>query len=135
MREYSVTASRTSKHSSEARGRSVVIPLDTTRDGRTDALCAAELLLAAVGASVLVGAEQAAAAMSFALVGASVHVRGVHRNDPARSLTVDYDLTVDADEPEHRLAQLHERLWRTVNLAPFGGGAVQLSGRIRRGVA
>lgn len=132
MREYSVTASRTNERASEARARAVVIPLDTASGAREDTLCAVELLLAAVGAAVLAEAEHAAVAMSFALAGARVHVRGVKPDNTARALTADYDLTVDTDEPEHRLLQLHERVWQRVNLAPFAGTAAHLSGRIRR---
>ena len=133
MREYSITASRTKERSSEARGRSVVIPLDTARDARMDALCAAELLLASVGAAVLAAADDSASAMSFSLDGAVVHVHGVHRSDFGNALTVDYDLTLDTEEPEHRMQQLHERVWQSVNRIPLGQGAVQLTGRIRRG--
>jgi uncharacterized OsmC-like protein len=131
MTEYEITARRANGHSGEARARSVVIQLDTAREGRADALSAAELLLASVGAAVLTETEQAATAMSFPIASASVQVRGVHRSDASQAQTVGYVLTVGTDEPEHRLMQLHERVWRAVNLVPLGAGA-QLTGGIRR---
>jgi uncharacterized OsmC-like protein len=134
MPAYSVTASRTTEHASEARARSVVIPLDTSCVVRADTVCAVELLLAAIGASVLAAAEHAAEAMSFALAGASVVVRGCDSSNPARALTFAYDLTVGTDEPEHRLLQLHERVWQRVHVLPFARTPAHLSGRIRRRV-
>lgn len=132
MSEYTVVASRGANAAGEARGRSVAIPLGTLRDGQLDALAPVELLLAAIAAGVLGGAECAAEALSFSVTAAVVRVRGRYEDGVAPRLAVDYDLAISTDEPDGRLVQFHEFLRRSECMKLLGAAGAPLTGCLRR---
>lgn len=131
MQGYTVTASRRGAHASEAQGRSVVVPLDTALDGRADALSSVELLLAAVAAALVAGAERAVEALAFQLDGMTVRV-GAARGGPTQTLVVEYDLVIDSAEPDRRIAQFHERVRRAIDVTELAHAVTPLSGRVHR---
>ena len=135
MLEYTVTTRRTGPAAAVAacaRCPGATIALDTDPAGRTDAFNPAELLLAAVGACMLKGIERVTPMLGFRLTGAEVHVRGVRQDAPPRMLRIEYDLVVATDEPDRRLALLHENVRKFGTIFNTVASAVQLVGRIRR---
>jgi len=134
MEEYVVTARRVGVRAGEVRARSIAIALDTTQDGRHDALSGTELLLAATAAEVLVGVERAVAALDFQLAGAFVRVRAARHTSSAAALAVEYELFVDTTESDERVAQLHEHVRRVLADPEVRAATAPPGGRIRRQV-
>ena len=129
---YTVVATRLTASTGEARIRSVVIPLDTRSPGQPDAIGPAELMLTAVAAAVLGGAEQAAIALSFDLTEAVVTVRGRYNQAAPLTLGVEYDLAIGSDEPDRRFLQFHEHLRGSETVRRLGAGGRELNGQLRR---
>lgn len=89
-----------------------------------------ELLLTAVAAAVLAGAEEAALLLDLTLDAVEVHVYAVLRSHAACPLTVDYDLTLESAEPEARLALLHEELRNGSPVLRLVAAGTLLNGRM-----
>ena len=135
MSDYTVVATRISSAIGEARGGNVAIPLATVpaENASDAAMTPVELLLAAIAAGVLGGAECAAMALSFHLAGAVVRVRGRYAEGASPALDVEYDLAIATDEPDTRLARFHELLRRSESVRRLGAAGAHLTGRLRRG--
>ena len=74
--------------------------------GNLDAFNPAELLLAALAACMIKGIERVVPILKFELRGVDVRVHGVRQDVPPRMESISYEIEVDTDEPEHRLALL-----------------------------
>lgn len=109
--QFDVTASRLSAHASQASCKRATIALDTDMAGNPDAFNPAELLLAALAACMIKGIERVVPILKF-----EVRVHGIRQDAPPRMESISYTIEVDTDEPEHRLALLHENVkkYRTV---------------------
>ncbi len=105
--EYRVSAHRDDAHGSTASCKNATLTLDTDLAGRMDAFNPAELLLAALAACMLKGIERIAPMLHFALRGVSVTITAVRQDVPPRLESITYELRVDTDESEQRLALLH----------------------------
>jgi uncharacterized OsmC-like protein len=108
--EYSVTAYRVDAHGSIARCKGAEIVLDTDLAGRADAFNPAELLLAALSACMLKGIERVAPMIHFQYRGVEVRLHGIRQDVPPRMSHIDYEITVETDEVDHRLALLHDNI-------------------------
>jgi uncharacterized OsmC-like protein len=108
--EFDVTARRTDAHGSSAHCKDAVLTLDTDLAGRDDAFNPAELLLAAVSACMLKGIERVVPILHFQLRGVEVRVHGVRQDVPPRMESIDYEIRVDTDESDQRLALLHDNV-------------------------
>ena len=90
-----------------------------------------ELLLTSVAAAVLAGAEEAAARLDVVVAAVEVHVYAVLRsNHAACPITLEYDLTLESDEPEARLVQLHEELRHGSPVLKLVAAGTLLNGRM-----
>ena len=78
--------------------------------GNPDAFNPSELLLAALSACMIKGIERVVPILKFDLRGVVVRVHGVRQDVPPRMESISYEIEVDTDEPEHRLALLHENV-------------------------
>lgn len=107
---FQVDARRLDAHGSEALCKSAVLALDTDLAGRADAFNPAELLLAALAACMLKGIERVTPILAFSLRGVEVRVHGVRQDVPPRLAQIRYEIRVDTDEPDRRLALLHENV-------------------------
>ena len=107
---FDVIAQRLSAHASQASCKRATIALDTDMAGNPDAFNPAELLLAALSACMIKGIERVAPILKFELRGVEVRVHGVRQDVPPRMESISYEIEVDTDEPEHRLALLHENV-------------------------
>ena len=108
--QFDVAARRLSAHASQASCKRATIALDTDMAGNLDAFNPAELLLAALAACMIKGIERVVPILKFELRGVDVRVHGVRQDVPPRMESISYTIGVDTDEPEHRLALLHENV-------------------------
>jgi hypothetical protein len=132
--EFSVVATRTSREATEACGRDKALAAEERTDGSAPPVAAVERLLSEVATALMGGAEQAAAALSFRLGGATVCVRGRYDDLAEPVLAVDYDLAIATDEPDRRFVQFHERVRGSESVQRLGVAGVHLAGCLRRAV-
>ena len=105
--QYTVSAHRVDAHGSEASCKEATLTIDTDLGGRLDAFNPAELLLAALAACMLKSMERLAPMLRFTMRGASVTLTGVRQDAPPRLESITYEIRVDTDESDQRLALLH----------------------------
>ncbi|NCO85130.1 MAG: OsmC family protein [Rhodobacterales bacterium] len=132
MLEYHVSARRIDSHGSEATAKAAMIPLDTDMAGRPDAFNPAEMLLASLAACILKGTERMIPMLTFDLRGIEVALHGVRQDSPPKMISISYEITVDTDETDARLALLHKNLQKYGTIYNTLAEATELSGTIRR---
>jgi uncharacterized OsmC-like protein len=130
--EYSVTARRISASESRAGCKEAELILDTALAGRRDAFNPAELFLASIAACMLKGIERVAPMLQFSFRGVSIRLHGVRQDKPPSMLRVDYEITVDTDEPDRRLVLLHENIRKFGTISNTVAAACILEGKIVR---
>ena len=129
---FDVVARRQDAHGSTAHCKDADLALDTDLAGRRDALNPAELLLAALSACMLKSIERVAPILKFQLRGVQVHVHGVRQDVPPRLESIDYEILVDSDESDHRLALLHDNVRKYGTVYNTVSPGTRLAGVIRR---
>lgn len=135
MLEYAVTAERVDAHGSLARTKAAEIALDTDVAGRRDAFNPAELLLAAVAACMIKSIERVTPMIRFTLRGVEVRLHAVRQDAPPRIVSIDYEIIVETDETDQRLALLHTNVRKYGTISNTIAAAATLDGTIRRKVA
>ena len=133
--EFDVTAQRLSARASQATCKSATIALDTDMAGNLDAFNPAELLLAALAACMIKGIERVVPILKFELRSIEVRIHGVRQDVPPRMESISYEIEVDTDEPEHRLALLHENVKKYGTVFNTVAPGTDLSGRLIRKTA
>ena len=129
---FQVTARRTDAHGSVARCKDAELSLDTDLAGRMDAFNPAELLLAAVSACMIKGIERVTPMLKFRLRGVQVRISGVRQDVPPRLESIDYEILVDSDESQQRLALLHDNVRKYGTVFNTVAPGTRLSGVLRR---
>lgn len=129
---FDVVSVRLSAHASEACCKQATIPLDTDMAGNPQAFNPAELLLAALSACMIKGIERVVPILKFDLRGVEVHVHGVRQDVPPRMESIRYEIVVDSDEDDRRLALLHENVRRYGTVFNTVLPGTDLSGVLRR---
>jgi uncharacterized OsmC-like protein len=129
---FTVHARRIDAHGSEARCKDAAITLDTDLAGRRDAFNPAELLLAALAACIIKGIERVTPLLEFQLRGLAVHVHGVRQDVPPKMESITYEIVVDTDEDERRLALLHDNVKKFGTVFNTVTQGTALSGVLRR---
>jgi uncharacterized OsmC-like protein len=132
MLEYTVTAQRIDSHGSEARTKDAVLTLDTDLNGRPDAFNPAELFLAAVAACMIKGIERMMPLLKFQLRGVEVKLHGVRQDSPPKMVSINYELIIDTEEDDRRLALLHANVRKYGTISNTVAAAAKLEGTIRR---
>ncbi len=135
MLEYKVAARRMDAHGSEVTAKEARLVVDTDLAGRLDAFNPAELLLASLAACILKGIERVAPMLKFDFTGVQVSLHGVRQDAPPKMLRIDYDLVVDTEENDARLALLLRNVQKYGTVHNSLAGTVEIVGVIRRGVA
>ncbi len=130
--EFRVAARRVDVHGSRAECKDAAIVLDTDLQGRRDAFNPAELLLAALAACMLKGIERVTPILNFRLRGVEVRLHGVRQDVPPKLESIDYELVVDTDEDDRRLALLHENVKKYGTVFNTVAPGTALQGTIRR---
>ena len=129
---FLVAASREDAHGSHAGCKDARITLDTDLAGRRDAFNPAELLLAALSACMIKGIERVVPILKFQLRGVEVRVEGVRQDVPPKLESIRYEIVVDTDESDHRLALLHENVRKYGTVFNTVAPGTDLSGSLRR---
>jgi len=129
---FRVMAHRTDAHGSVARCKGAELSLDTDLSGRPDAFNPAELLLAALSACMIKSIERVTPILKFQLRGVEVRVHGVRQDVPPRLESIDYEILVDSDESEQRLALLHDNVRKFGTVFNTVAPGTRLSGVLRR---
>ncbi len=132
---FLVTARRIDSHGSEAQCKDATITLDTDLAGRRDAFNPAELLLGALAACMLKGIERVTPMLHFELRGVSVRVEAVRQDVPPRLESIRYEITVDSDESDQRLALLHTNVQKYGTVFNTVSPGTELSGTLVRATA
>jgi uncharacterized OsmC-like protein len=132
MLEYTVIATRRDAAGSTAEAHGATVDLDTGLAGRAEALNPAELLLAALGACMIKGAERARPMIKVEFRGLEVKLHAVRRDTPPAIVSINYELIVDSDEPDHRLELLHTNVRKYGTVSNTLAAAVELTGTVRR---
>lgn len=130
--EYAVTSHRVNAHGSIAKCKGAEIVLDTDLTGRSDAFNPAELLLAALSACMLKSIERVAPMIHFQYRGAEIHVHGIRQDVPPRLSHIDYEIIVDTEEDDHRLALLHDNVRKFGTVFNTIAPGTELKGTLRR---
>lgn len=129
---FHVIAHRLDAHGSVARCKSAELSLDTALSGRLDAFNPAELLLAALSACMIKSIERVTPMLKFQWRGVEVRVRGVRQDVPPRLESIDYEILVDSDESEQRLALLHDNVRKYGTVFNTVAPGTRLAGVLRR---
>lgn len=130
--QFDVTSVRVSAHISEARCKGALIPLDTDMNGNPEAFNPAELLLAALSACMIKGIERVTPLLKFELRTVEVRVHGVRQDVPPRLESIRYEIIVDSDESDQRLALLHENVKKYGTVLNTVAPGTNLAGELRR---
>ena len=131
----SVSARRVDAHGSVAHCKDSTLMLDTDLAGRHDAFNPAELLLAALSACIVKGIERVTPLLKFQLRGVTVHVHRVRQDVPPKMESINYEIVVDTDESEQRLALLHDNVKKFGTVFNTVSPGTDLSGILRRRTA
>ena len=129
---FAVTARRVDAHGSLARCKEAEITLDTDLAGRPDAFNPAELLMAALAACMIKGIERVTPILKFELRGVEVRLHGVRQDAPPKMESIDYQILVDSDESDHRLALLHDNVKKFGTVFNTVAPGTQLKGVLER---
>lgn len=129
---FDLTARRMDADGSIAECKDATLDLDTALAGRRDALNPAELLLAALSACMIKGIERVSPILKFQYRGVEVRMHGVRNDVPPRMERIDYEIVVDTDEPDHRLALLHENVKKYGTVFNTVAPGTALEGVLRR---
>ena len=106
--------------------------LDTDLAGNPAAFNPAELLLAALSACMVKGIERVMPILKFQLRGVEVVVDGVRQDVPPKMESIRYEIIVDTDESEQRLALLHENVKKYGTVFNTVAPGTELAGTLRR---
>ncbi|MFN3712071.1 MAG: OsmC family protein [Alcanivoracaceae bacterium] len=129
---FSVFAKRVDAHGSQADCKDASIVLDTDMAGRRDAYNPAELLLAALGACIIKGIERVTPILKFQLRGVEVRLHGVRQDVPPKMESINYEILVDTDESDARLALLHENVRKYGTIYNTVSVGAELNGTLHR---
>lgn len=129
---FEVLSVRQSAHASQAQCKQATITLDTDLAGNPQAFNPAELLLAALSACMIKGIERVLPILKFELRGVEVRVHGVRQDVPPRMESITYEIVVDTDEPDRRLALLHENVKKHGTVFNTVAPGTDLLGVLRR---
>jgi uncharacterized OsmC-like protein len=130
--QFAVISHRVSAHASEARCKQAVIALDTDMAGNPLAFNPAELLLAALSACMIKGIERVVPILKFELRAVEVRIHGVRQDAPPRMESITYEIEIDTDETDQRLALLHENVKKYGTVFNTVSPGTDLSGELHR---
>ena len=80
------------------------------------------------------GIERVTPILKFELRGVEVRLHGVRQDAPPKMESIDYQIVVDSDESDHRLALLHENVKKFGTVFNTVAPGTQLQGVLERAV-
>ncbi len=129
---FHVESRRLDAHASASRCKNAQITLDTDMAGNPGAFNPAELLLAAISACMIKGIERVVPILKFEMRGVEVIVDGVRQDVPPKMESIRYEIIVDTDESDQRLALLHQNVKSYGTVFNTVAPGTDLSGVMRR---
>ncbi|MES2540230.1 MAG: OsmC family protein [Pseudomonadota bacterium] len=130
--QYEVTARRLDATGSLATSHGAEVRLGTDMAGRKDALNPVELLLSALAACMIKGAERVLPTLKFQLDGMTVALEADRQDAPPKLTAIRYQITVTTAENDARLDLLHRNILKYGTISNTLTAAVPLTGTIRR---
>jgi uncharacterized OsmC-like protein len=130
--QYQVTACRVDATGSLATSHGAEVRLGTDVEGRKDALNPVELLLSALAACMIKGAERVLPTLKFQLDGMTVALEADRQDAPPKLTTIRYEIVVTTLEKDARLDLLHRNILKYGTISNTLTAAVPLTGTIRR---
>ncbi|WP_137109627.1 OsmC family protein [Rhodobacter sp. SY28-1] len=130
--QYEVSARRVDATGSLATSHGAEVSLATDLEGRKDALNPVELLLSALAACMIKGAERVLPTLKFQLNGMRVALQADRQDAPPKLTAIRYEITVDTPESDARLDLLHRNILKYGTISNTLSAAVPLTGTIRR---
>lgn len=130
--QYEVTARRVDATGSTAISHGAEVRLGTDMEGRKDALNPVELLLSALAACMIKGAERVLPTLKFQLDGMTLSLVADRQDAPPKLTAIRYEITVDTAENDARLDLLHRNILKYGTISNTLSAAVPLSGTLRR---
>lgn len=130
--QYQVSARRLGVTGSLAMTHGAEVALGTDLAGDPKAMNPVELLLSALAACMIKGAERATPVLKFALEGMEVRLQAERQDAPPKLVSITYEITVTTDESDQRLDLLHRNILKYGTISNTLSSAVPLTGTIRR---
>ena len=130
--QYEVSARRLDATGSLATSHGAEVRLATDMEGRKDALNPVELLLSALAACMVKGAERELPTLKIQLDGMSLNLVADRQDTPPKLTAIRYEITVATAESDARLDLLHRNILKYGTISNTLTGAVALTGTIRR---
>ena len=130
--QYRINARRRGVGGSLAVAHGAEVALGTDLAGDPGAMNPVELLLSALAACMIKGAERAAPVLKFALEGMEVSLQAERQDAPPKLVSISYEITVATGESDQRLDLLHRNILKYGTISNTLSGAVPLEGQIRR---
>lgn len=130
--QYEVTARRLDATGSLASSHGAEVRLGTDMAGRKDAMNPVELLLSALAACMIKGAERVPPTLKFQLDGMAVRLVADRQDAPPKLTEIRYEITVATPENDARLDLLHRNILKYGTISNTLTDAVRLIGTIRR---
>lgn len=130
--QYEVSARRLDATGSLATSHGAEIRLATDMGGRKDALNPVELLLSALAACMIKGAERVSPTLKFQLDGMTVALVADRQDAPPKLTAIRYEIVVETPESDARLELLHRNILKYGTISNTLALAVPLTGTIRR---
>lgn len=130
--QYEVSARRLDATGSLATSHGAEVRLATDMEGRKEALNPVELLLSALAACMIKGAERVSPTLKFQLDGMSVSLVADRQDAPPKLTAIRYEIVVDTPESDARLELLHRNILKYGTISNTLALAVPVTGTIRR---
>lgn len=132
-KSYEVAVRRLGPHGSQARSGRQSVQIDTTLSEAGHALDPVQLLLTAIGGSLLAALESVMPILRFEMRGAHVRVRGELSDEaPARLHSIEYIVAIDTEESDRRLRVMYENAVENAPVLAAIDPGVVVHGRIER---
>lgn len=130
--QYQLNARRLDATGSLAISHGAEVRLGTDMAGRKDALNPVELLLSALAACMIKGAERVLPTLKFQMDGMTVQLEADRQDAPPKLTAIRYEITVTTPESDARIDLLHRNILKYGTISNTLTAAVALSGTIRR---
>lgn len=132
MLEYKIVASVEQGGAAEARANQSQITFDAS-SGRDAVLPnPAELLLTSVAACMLKNVQRYSEILNIPYCSATITVNGTRNDNPPYMKEITYELTVDTDADEKRMANWHKNILKFGTISNTVARACALKGEMKR---
>lgn len=132
-KSYEVAVGRLGPHGSQARSGRQSVQIDTTLSEAGHAMDPVQLLLTAIGGSLLAALEALMPILRFDMRSAQVLLRGELSDDaPARLRSIGYVIAIDTEESDPRLRAIHENAVENAPVLAAVDPGVVVRGRVER---